>query len=72
MNAWLSEDTANYIVNEWGYGHSNAKVMATYAPEDIEWAGLAPVSVPVLAQLPMDITLRERQIAEFEKIKAGF
>ena len=72
MNAWLSEDTANYIVNEWGYGHSNAKVMATYAPEDIEWAGLAPVSVPVLAQLPIDITLRERQIAEFEKIKAGF
>ena len=72
MNAWLSEETANYIVNEWGYGHSNAKVMATYAPEDIEWAGLAPVSVPVLAQLPMDINLRERQIAEFEKIKAGF
>ena len=46
--------------------------MATYSPEDIEWAGLAPVSVPVLAQLPMDINLRERQIAEFEKIKAGF
>ena len=44
----------------------------SYTPEDIEWAGLAPVSVPVLAQLPMDINLRERQIAEFEKIKAGF
>jgi spermidine/putrescine transport system substrate-binding protein len=28
--------------------------------------------VPVLAQVPMNQALREKMIAEFEKIKAGF
>jgi spermidine/putrescine transport system substrate-binding protein len=30
------------------------------------------VDVPVLAQVPMNQALREKMIAEFEKIKAGF
>jgi spermidine/putrescine transport system substrate-binding protein len=33
---------------------------------------LGPVDVPVLAQVPMNQQLREKMIAEFEKIKAGF
>ena len=35
-------------------------------------AGLGPVDVPLLAQTPNDPAQRERQLAEFEKIKAGF
>jgi spermidine/putrescine transport system substrate-binding protein len=35
-------------------------------------AGLGPINVPVLAQVPMNQQLREKMIAEFEKIKAGF
>jgi len=34
--------------------------------------GLGPVTVPVLAQLPISGEQREMQAAEFEKIKAGF
>jgi spermidine/putrescine transport system substrate-binding protein len=35
-------------------------------------AGLTEISAPILAQTPNDPGLRERQLAEFEKIKAGF
>ena len=40
--------------------------------EALDGAGLCAVDVPVLAQKPMDQQLREKMIAEFEKIKAGF
>jgi len=72
MNQWLGKPVADYIVGEWGYGHSNVEAMTRYTLEDLTAAGLQPIDVPVLYQLPMDNTLRERMIAEFEKIKAGF
>lgn len=72
MNQWLGQPVADYIVGEWGYGHSNLEAMAQYTAEDLEAAGLGQVDVPLLAQLPMDNMLREAMIAEFEKIKAGF
>jgi len=59
-------------VNEWGYGHGNESAMIAMGPDALVWAGLGPVDVPVLAQKPMDQQLREKMIAEFEKIKAGF
>lgn len=72
MNAWLSEETANYIVTAWGYGHSNAKAMAGIDAATLEEAGLGPIDAPELAQLPMSNEIREMQIKEFELIKAGF
>lgn len=72
INAWLTEETAQYIVNEWGYGHSNTMAMGRIDPGVLEDVGLGPVNVPVLEQLPMDNRLRERMSREFEKIKAGF
>jgi len=32
LNAWLSQSTADYIVNEWGYGHSNAEATSSGWP----------------------------------------
>jgi len=72
IEAWLQPSTADYIVNEWGYGHSNTEAMASFDEETLTSVGLGPVSVPLLAQLPMDNALREEMIQEFEKIKAGF
>ncbi|MEM9031398.1 MAG: ABC transporter substrate-binding protein [Pseudomonadota bacterium] len=72
MNQWLGKPVADYIVGEWGYGHSNVEAMTQYSEEDLTAAGLGQVDVPLLAQLPMDNRLREAMIAEFEKIKAGF
>ena len=72
INAWLDPRTANYIVENWGYGHSNTKAVAEIDPELLESVGLGPVEAPVLAQVPMDNQLRDRMLGEFEKIKAGF
>lgn len=55
-----------------GYGHTSTEAMATIADEPAVKAGLSELDVPVLAQTPNDPAQRERQLAEFEKIKAGF
>lgn len=72
INGWLDASVADYIVNEWGYGHANAEAMAAMDAETLEEVGLGPVDVPLLAQLPLETTMRERMIREFERIKAGF
>ena len=72
FNAWMDPGSADYIVSEWGYGHGNETAMAAIGSEALNDAGLGPVNVPVLAQVPMNQQLREKMIAEFEKIKAGF
>lgn len=72
MNQWLEPEVTEYIVTDWGYGHSNTEAMAAMDPALIEAAGLGPVDVPLLAQVPTEISLREQMIEEFERIKAGF
>ena len=72
MNSWLRPEAAVALMDELGYGHSNVKGMALKSPEELERAGLGPVKAPTLPQVPNDPQLRERQLAEFEKIKAGF
>ncbi len=72
MESFLQPAVTEYIVNEWGYGHGNAAAMAAIDGETLEGVGLGPIDAPVLQQVPMDVALRERMIAEFERIKAGF
>lgn len=72
FNAWADPSSASYIVSEWGYGHGNASAMAELGQEALDGAGLGDVDVPLLHQSPMNQQLREKMIAEFEKIKAGF
>ncbi len=72
VNAWLRPDAALALIDNLGYGHSNMKGMAMKSAEDLTTAGLGKISAPTLAQVPNDPMLRERQLAEFEKIKAGF
>jgi len=72
FNAWMSPESANYIVNEWGYGHGNQVAMDALGAETLKAVGLGAVDVPILAQKPMDNDLRQQMIAEFELIKAGF
>lgn len=75
INAWLEERVANYIVTAWGYGHSNAKGMAAIEEGTLEEAGLSSVGKFVentLYQSPAAPGVRQKMIAEFEKIKAGF
>lgn len=72
VNSFLSPETADYIVNEWGYGHSNTTAMNGFGEETLTEVGLNDISAPQLAQLPMENSLREMMIKEFERIKAGF
>ena len=55
-----------------GYGHTNTKALATVADDPRVVQNLGAIDAPVLAQTPNDPAQRERQLAEFEKIKAGF
>lgn len=71
INAFLDPSSTEALMND-GYGHSNAASMAGFGTEALEAAGLGEISAPVLAQLPMDNALREKQSEAFERIKAGF
>jgi spermidine/putrescine-binding protein len=68
-------EVAKYIVNDWGYGHGNAKAMAAVDPEVLKEKGYADVEKFVdktLFQAPVPPELKLRMIDEFEKIKAGY
>ena len=75
INAWLEPRSAEYIVANWGYGHSNAAAMAEISQEDLAAVGLETsenLRAGTLWQAPVPPELREKMIAEFELIKAGF
>ena len=75
LNAWLSEQTANYLVNAWGYGHSNQTAMNAMDQATLASMGYDNVESfrdKTLWQAPVPAKLREKMIAEFEQIKAGF
>ena len=72
LNAWLEPETTTYFVTEWGYGSGNQAAMDAMGEAALEDVGLGAIDVPILAQAPMDIQLREQMIVTFEQIKAGF
>jgi spermidine/putrescine transport system substrate-binding protein len=75
LNATLDPAVSNYLVSEWGYGHGNAKGMAAIDAETLEYAGYNDVAAFVdktLFQSPIPSELKQKMIAEFEKIKAGY
>ena len=66
---------ANFLVKDWGYGQANAKGMATVDPAVLQEKGYADVEKFVdktLFQSPVPTELKQKMIAEFEKIKAGY
>jgi len=75
INAWLEPRSANFLVENWGYGHANQKAM-----DEMDQATLASMGYDNVEQFrsntlwqgPLPFELREKMIAEFEKIKAGF
>ncbi len=75
INAWLEPATADYLVTAWGYGHSNTVTMAAMDPAVLTAVGLESsdeLRSHTLWQSPVPSALREKMIAEFELIKAGF
>ena len=71
LDAWLADSSAEYIVTEWGYGHSNGKVMAAIGEEN-GFGSLDSYAANTLWQSPTAPALREKMIKEWELIKSGF
>ncbi|MDO5528260.1 MAG: extracellular solute-binding protein [Paracoccus sp. (in: a-proteobacteria)] len=72
INAWLAPQSATALLDSIGYGHTTAAGMAEIADDPRVQADLSPVDAPVLVQTPNAPEQRDRQLAEFEQIKAGF
>lgn len=72
VNAWLEPSSGRALLDAIGYGHSSVEAMATIADDPAVIEGLGELDVPVLAQTPNDPAQRNRQLQEFERIKAGF
>ena len=75
INAFLSQAAATYMVDAWGYGHSNGAAMTEIGEEKLAEKGYSNVSKFMAASLFQEApepSMREKMIAEFEKIKAGF
>ena len=72
VNAMLSEESVQPLLDN-GFGSANqAALEAVVSPEGLVEAGLEPIEVPILAQLPIPNDLREKHNETFELIKAGF
>jgi spermidine/putrescine transport system substrate-binding protein len=71
LNALLDASSAKALL-ESGYAGTNKPALEALGTETLIAVGVGPVTGPVIAQLPMSVSLRERQAEAFEKIKAGF
>ena len=71
VNAML-DGASTVPLLESGYGQSNQAAMSEQGEEALAASGLGAIDAPVLAQLPMDESIREMQNETFERIKAGF
>ena len=71
VNAMLSPSSSDALIDA-GYGQSTMVSTGAVDAETLRASGLEDIASPVLAQLPMDPALRDKQSEEFEKIKAGF
>jgi spermidine/putrescine transport system substrate-binding protein len=75
LNAVTDARVSPYMVESWGYGHANMDGMAAVDPAVLEAKGYGDVDKfrdKALFQSPLPSALRQRMIAEFEQIKAGF
>ena len=75
LNARMAPEVANYMVTAWGYGHANGAGMAKVDPAAVAAAGYADVQAmaeKTLFAAPVAPETKQKFIAEFEKIKAGY
>jgi putative spermidine/putrescine transport system substrate-binding protein/spermidine/putrescine transport system substrate-binding protein len=75
LNSINTPEVAQFLLSDWGYGHANAKAMESVDPAALAEKGYDNVEKFVdktLFQSPLPSELKQRMIAEFEKIKAGY
>jgi spermidine/putrescine transport system substrate-binding protein len=74
MNAYLSPETGEYWIGEFGMGHSNIKSFAQFSAEELAGRGLPPDDIPgYIASGIFQATIQnEPELqAMYEEVKAG-
>ena len=72
INAWLEHGSAQGLLDNFGYAHTNDAAMAMIPAEALVAADVSPVDGTLLAQTPIDHAMRQKMLEEFELIKTGF
>ncbi|TPW27439.1 ABC transporter substrate-binding protein [Pararhizobium mangrovi] len=75
LSAVNDPKVSKYLVTDWGYGHGNAAGMKAISQKELEASGYGDIDKFVgntLFQSPVSPELKQKMIAEFEKIKAGY
>ncbi|OWK19339.1 hypothetical protein AJ88_45280 [Mesorhizobium amorphae CCBAU 01583] len=75
LNAVNAPDVSDYIVKTFGYGHGNGAGMAAIDHGilvELGFDNLDKFLDKTLFQQPVAAELKQRMVAEFEKIKAGY
>ena len=72
INAWLDHGSARALLEGFGYASTETVSMAQISAEELKAADVDPISTTLLAQTPLDQTMRDRMVNEFETIKSGF
>ena len=76
IDSLLSVDTGKFMINDYGYGHSNSKSFDEFDEATLQGLGLSKNPVDILQaghfQRPMSQDWETRMNELFEQIKAGF
>ena len=75
VDAWLSPETGKWLIENYGYGHTNRKSFELVSAEVLEEKGLgSPDEVLGAAHAVQeyDVEVREKLVNMFEEVKAGF
>jgi len=76
IDSLLSVQTGEFMIGEWGYGHSNAKAFEAFSDEELAALGLSSNPKEILEaghfQIPMSQEWETKMNGIWEQIKAGF
>lgn len=76
IDSLLSVETGHFMINDWGYGHSNARAFEAFDEETLTGLGLSKNPLEILNaghfQQPQTQEWETRMNETFEQIKAGF
>jgi len=72
INAWLDDGTAKGLLENIGYATTQTAGMAAVDPAELASHFADPVTGTLLTQVPIDPTMRDKMVNEFEQIKSGF
>lgn len=76
IDSLLSVESGKFMINDYGYGHSNKKSFDQFTPEKLAELGLSDKPFEILSaghfQIPQSQEWESRMNALFEQIKAGF